>query len=230
MKMACGMWLALMGMGLAAGLDFPNPLQEIHAAADARKVTADFEFTNRSNKPVLISKYDSTCSCMGVKIQDGKLRYAPGESGVVRAEFTIGNFSGTMDKVVALWLDKDAADKPSVSLTIRVHIPVLVELDPKTLKWDLSSKVEPKTIRITMHHEQAIRVLDVTSTSEAFQHELKTLEEGKRYELIVTPVSMTTPALGIFRIETDCKLERHRIQQVFATVRKPRAASPAAKP
>lgn len=227
--MACGMWLALIGMGLAAGLEFPSPLQEIHAAADARKVTADFEFTNRSDKPVLISKYDSTCSCMGVKIQDGKLRYAPGESGVVRAEFTIGNFSGTMDKVVALWLDKDAADKPSVSLTVRVHIPILVELDPKTLKWDLNGKVGPKTIRITMHHEQPIRVLAVTSTSQAFQHELKTLEEGKRYELIVTPVAMNTPALGIFRIETDCKLERHRIQQVFATVRKPRAASPADK-
>jgi hypothetical protein len=116
-----------------------------------------------------------------------------------------------------------------VSLTIRVHIPILVELDPKTLKWDLSGKVEPKTIRITMHHEQAIRVLGVTSTSEAFKHELKTVEEGKRYELTVTPVSVTTPALGIFRIETDCKLERHRIQQAFATVRKPKAANPADK-
>jgi hypothetical protein len=213
----------------AAALDFPKTLKEVHAAADAGKVTADFEFTNRSGKPVAIARYDSTCSCMSVKIKDGKLQYAPGESGVVRTEFDMGNFSGTVDKVVALWLDNDPAEKPSVSLTVRVHIPVLISLEPKTLKWELSGQGESQVIRIEMNHDKPIRVLSVNSSNEAFKTELKTVKEGKTYELAVTPKDVKTPALGVFRIETDCPVGRHRIQQAFGVIRK-NTAPPAAKP
>jgi hypothetical protein len=165
-----------------------------------------------------------------VKIKDGKLHYGPGESGLVRADFAMGNFSGTVDKVVAIWLDDDPADKPSVSLTVRVHIPVLVLLEPKTLKWEINGGKEPQTIRITMNDAKPIRVTSVKSSSPAFQSELKTIEEGKRYDLIVTPTEMDSPGLGVFRIETDCSLERHRIQQVFAVIRKPTPGEAASKP
>jgi hypothetical protein len=214
----------------AAGLDFPQTLKEIHAPVDAKVVTAGFEFTNRTDKPVQVVKYDAACSCMALKIKDSKLRYAPGESGMLRADFEMGNFSGTVDKVVALWLDDDPADKPSVKLTVRVHIPVLVSLEPKTLKWELNGDGGPQTIRITMNHDSPIRVVSVNSSSAAFQHELKTIEDGKLYELIVKPVEIGSPGLGILRIETDCTLARHRLQQAFAVVRKPTPGEAAAKP
>ncbi|MCX6866164.1 MAG: DUF1573 domain-containing protein, partial [Verrucomicrobia bacterium] len=196
----------------------------------ANKVTVDFEFTNRSDKPVSVIKYDSTCSCMSVRIQDGKLRYAPGESGLVRADFDMGNFSGSIDKVVVLWLDKDAADKPSIVLKVRVIIPVLVSLEPKTVKWELNGKAEPQTIRVTMHHVKPIRVTSVQSSSEAFKCAVKTIQDGASYDVIVTPMNINTPGLGIFRIETDCDIEKHRIQQAFGTVRRPLPANSEFKP
>lgn len=229
MKYPCMMAVAMMAVAQAAGLDFPQTLKEIHAPADAKVVSADFEFTNHTDKPVRIVKYDAACSCMAIKVKDSKLRYAPGESGVLRADFEMGNFSGTVDKVVALWIDDDPADKPSVKLTVRVHIPVLVSLEPKTLKWDLNGAAEAQTIRITMNHDSPIRVTSVNSSSEAFRHELKTIEEGKSYEVIVTPTEIGSPGLGIIRIETDCPLERHRLQQAFAVIRKP-VPGQAAKP
>ena len=72
-----------------------------------------------------------------------------------------------------------------------------------------------------MNYGKPIRVIAVTATSDAFKHELVTVAEGQCYELIVTPLDMQTPGLGIFRLETDCPLEKHRLQQVFATVYKP---------
>jgi hypothetical protein len=210
-----------------AGLDFPATLKEIEAPADAKRVSADFEFTNRSNKKVRVAKYDAGCSCIAVGIKDAKLEYAPGESGLVRADFEMGNFSGTVDKAVALWLDDDPPEKPSVTLTIRVHIPVLVSIEPKTLKWDIGGDTSPQTIRITMNHSEPIRVKDITTSSKAFRPELKTIEEGKRYELVVTPLELSTPGLAIVRIETDCAVERHKVQQAFAVIRKPlNAAKP----
>ncbi len=212
---------AMTALAQAAGLDFPQALKEIQAPADAKVVTAEFEFTNPTDKPVRIVKYDAACSCMAIKIKDSKLSYGPGESGVLRADFAMGNFSGTVDKVVALWLDDDPADKPSVKLTVRVHIPVLVSLEPKTLKWEVNAAADAQTIRITMNHDSPIRVTAVNSSSPAFQHELKTIEDGKLYELSVKPLEINSPALAILRIETDCSLAQHRLQQAFAVVRKP---------
>ena len=219
-RIAC-MLLALATGTHSATLQFTETLREVHAPADAKTVTTDFTFTNRSNKPVTISRYESACSCMKVEISDAKLRYAPGESGTIRAEFDMGNFSGEIDKTIALWVEGDPKDKPSITLTARVHIPVIIAIEPKTLKWPLNGKADAQTIRIAINDPKPIHITKISSSSQSFRHELKTIKEGKSYELVVTPLDLSLPALAIFRIETDCALAKHKTQQAFAVVRKP---------
>jgi hypothetical protein len=193
-------------------------------------VTTEFSFTNKGDKPASITKSDSGCSCLKIEISGGKLKYAPGESGIVRTTFEMGNFSGTVDKMVALWIDDDPVDNPSTRLTVRVHIPVLVELEPKTLKWDLGTKADPQIIRIQMAEGKSIRVTGVTSSSESFACELKTVEKGEKYDLIVTPRNIDTPGMTVIRVETDCAISKHRVQQAFAVVRKPSPPQTPVKP
>ena len=221
MKFVIGIWLALLATASAAGLKFSEPVKDVKAPADAATVTESFEFKNLGDRPVTIAKADPTCSCLKVEISGGKLKYAPGESGVVRVTFEMGNFSGVVEKMVALWIDDDPADKPSQSLTVRVHIPVLVGIEPKTVKWDTGGKATPQTIQIRMAEGQVIRVTGATSSTDAFTTEVKTLEEGKKYDVLVTPRNMNSPGLGVIRIETDCKVSKHRTQQAFAVLRKP---------
>ena len=230
MKVALGLWLTLTAFSQAAGLEFTELLKEVNAQADVNTVTTDFNFKNTGDKPVTIAKTDPGCSCLKVEISGGKLKYAPGESGVVRTTFDMGNFSGTVDKMIALWIDNDPASKPSTTLTVRVHIPVLVALEPKTVKWDLGGKADPQTIQIRMAEGKSIRVTGVKSSSPAFSCEVKALEEGKKYDLIVTPLDIKTPGISVFRIETDCEISKHRVQQAFAVVRKPSPADVATKP
>ena len=225
MKTILPLWLAT-ALALSAGLEFPETLDEIHAPADAAKVTAEFTFSNAGDKPVTIRKYDSGCSCMGLRVKDGKLRYAPGESGLLQADFELGNYSGTVDKTIAIWVDDDSESQPSLKLTVRVHIPVLVAVEPKTLHWDLGGAAAPKTIRITMNDERPTHVTAVSRSSPAFKPELKTIEQGKVYEVVVTPSTIDTPGLGILRIETDSESPKQRLQQAFAVVRKPVSARP----
>jgi hypothetical protein len=229
MKITFGIWLAMTACTHAAGLDFPEIRKELHAPADVKVVTMDFDFTNRTDKTVNVQKYDAACSCISVMIKGGKLRYEPGESGVVRTEFDMGNFYGAVDKTVLLWLDNDPADKPSITLTAHVIIPTLVSLEPKTLKWEVNAKPDPQAIRINMTHTKPIRIISVTSSSEAYSHELKTIQEGKTYELVVTPLDIKTPGLAIFRITTDCAIDKFKIQQAFAQVRKTAPAAVAPK-
>ncbi len=230
MKFAIGIWLTLAAFVQAGGLEFAAQLKEVHAAADATIVTTDFNFTNKGDKPVTIAKTDPGCSCLKVEISGGKLKYAPGESGVVRTTFDMGNFSGTVDKKVALWIDDDPADKPSMSLTVRVHIPVIVALEPKTVKWNLGAKPDPQTIQIRMAEGKSIHVTGVKSSSPAFKCEVKVVEKGRKYDLIVTPMEMNAPGMSVFRIETDCEISKYAIQQAFAVVRKPSPADGVAKP
>lgn len=228
MRFALVIWCSLLVLAHAGTLEFKEVFKEVHAPADVKTVTSEFEFTNKTDKEVTISKYESTCSCMAVAVKDGKLRYAPGESGLIRAEFDMGNFSGEIDKIINLYLDDAPLQKPSLSLTVRVHIPVLINLEPKTLKWDLPGKGDPQTIKITMNHTKPIKVTKITCSNEAFKTELKTVTEGKAYDLVVTPVAVEKPALAILRVETDCDIAKHRTQQGFAVIRKLTSAEAAA--
>jgi hypothetical protein len=206
-----GMWLALACLLHAAGLTFEKSLLELQVAPDARMAVADFNFENATNKPVRITRYDKTCSCASVQISDGKLNYLPGEKGSVRATFDLSALAGVVDKMIVIWLEGDAAAKPSVTLTARINVPLLVVIDAKTLKWSVGSEPRPQKIEIRMNHTKPIRIV-------SFKTEMKTVEEGKHYQLWATPSSTEAPALAIIRIETDCEMARHKTQQAFVTV------------
>lgn len=211
-------WLCV-GVASAA-LEFPEKLKELHLAPDEKSVLMDFTFKNSGDKAVKIRHYDAACSCLSAQAKGGKLEYAPGEEGVIRTKFDMGNFSGVVDKKVVIWVDDDPDDDPSVVLTVRVHIPELVLIEPKTLKWAVGEKVGPKTMRITMDYEKPIKILKLNGSSDRFEHKLKTIREGEEYELTVTPDETKTPGIGVLRIETDCPVARHRIRQAFLVVRR----------
>lgn len=230
MKFSLGIWLSLSTLTFAAGLEFSEESKEMKAPTDATTVTADFNFTNKSDKPVTIDRAEPGCSCLKVQISGGKLKYAPGESGVIRATFEMGNFSGVVDKNVALYLEKDPEGKPTKNLLVRVEIPVLIQMEPKTLDWSVGDKSEPKTIQFKITDEKPIKVLSVKGGNPAFSYELKTLEEGRRYDLVVTPLTTEKPGMSVIRIETDSPIPRYHTQQAFAVVRKPAAGQTASKP
>lgn len=204
-----------------AGLTFEKTLIEFHPKAGDAEVIADFAFRNDSDKSVRIAKYDAACSCMTVGVSGGKRDYAPGEVGVIRAVFRLTGYSGTMERVVALWLDGDPPEAPSAQLTVRAHIPQLIKMEPKTLSWDLNQAPQPQTITFEMDPEHKIHILGTQSSTDSFTLELKTIEAGRKYEVIVTPKSTETPGIAIFRVETDCKVESQRMQSAYGVIRNP---------
>ena len=218
MKNTIGLWFGLSGMLFAGDLTFTETLKELKPAPEETLVTVDYPFTNNSGKTVIIKEAGGGCSCMSVQVSDGKKAFAPGESGVIRANFDMGTFWGTVDKVVSIWAEGDPEAAPSQLLTLRVHIPVLIEAEPKTVKWDVGEAAEAKTIKIRMMGDKPIHIKSIDPRG-GFTQELKTIEDGKSYELSIKPASTKAIAIGIFRINTDCEIERHAVQQVFAAIR-----------
>jgi hypothetical protein len=207
---------------LRAELVFDALKKEIKAGPDARQIICDFYFENKGDKTVSIASYESTCSCMAVMVnQEGKLDYAPGEKGVMRATFDMENFTGEVDKNVLIWMKGDPEAKPSIILVVNVIIPVLVDIQPRTLEWSGPAPWEKKSIKVEMNHSEPIKILRASIGNPMFESEVKTITEGKSYEVIVTPLAKpdAPPGMAVIHIETDCKIDKQKKQMAFAVVR-----------
>ena len=220
MKTLILLWLAGIATLGAAGLDFENETRDVNAGLDEKVVKSEFKFTNSGKEPVTIKAADAGCSCLAVEVAEKKMTYAPGESGVLRATFEVGAFQGVVDKPIHIWLDGDPEEKPSQTVHLKVHVPTIISVEPKSVKWDIGTG-GVKSIDVKMDYEKPITIRKVTTSNPDFSSKLVTVEEGKHYRIEVTPVETRRPGLTIIRIETDADVEKQRIQQAFGVMRAP---------
>ena len=220
--------LALSATLSAASLTFEQTTKEIDVGMDDKTVTADFVFKNSSDKTVEVARADAGCSCIQAAIKGG-FTYKPGQEGLIRAAFDLTGVAGTVDKPVFVWLKGDPEDKPSIKLLMRVKIPELIVMEPKTLFWEVGEEAKAKTVIITMKHTAPIKVISMSGADSRFKQELKTIEEGKKYEVVVTPANTDNVAMGVVHLETDTPSQRYRTQRIFMVVKnRPKAAASAA--
>lgn len=225
MKLLSLILLALCATLQAGDLKFEKDIYEANIDLKESDITREFKFTNTAAKAIKIRHVEPGCSCVTVEFLNGKSEYAAGESGVMRVTFKLDTSQGTVDKPILIFLTTDPEDKPSSKVTFRIHIPIAIALEPKTLNWDIKSKPETKSIRVTCNYEKPVQITSVTSTSENFSTEIVVVEAGKSYDIRVTPKSTEKSELCMIGIRTDIEIERFASQQAYA-----RIVTPIAKP
>ncbi len=210
-----------------SALTFDSHLVTVNAAADAKEVRAEFIFTNNSSEVIKVTKMDAPCSCLSATmtpkryLKDG---IKPGESGKITGLFQLGTFKGTVKKSIALWTD-EGSQAPSIFLEAEVIIPVLFEIEPKTLIWKVGEEHEPKSYTIKVNHSDPINIVSHRSTNPDYPYTVTPVKQGWEYKVTVDPVSCETPGIGIIRFKTDCKISKHKSAQAFVVVKKERPKS-----
>lgn len=219
------MFLCLVATPLlaAGGFTFESERVEVTVKPDAKMVSIPFEFTNKTDRPLTIARYDSACSCISARVTRplGKMTYKPGEKGQIMVDFELGSFSGFQKKTLLLWTKDDPAQKPSTVLTSAITIPELFKITPKTMFWDLNGPQMPKAIRIKVDHDQPIHIRSHAGSNDNFPYTVKTIRDGWEYEVVVTPQATDTPGMGILKFTTDSPIKRYQRQQAFVSVRRP---------
>ena len=218
-------FLSLVAVGsLSAEMVFDAKLVELKIGVDEQTATAEFPFVIKG-KDTEIKNYDAPCSCLRAKIyplnsdRSTKLKWKVGETGKVVGKFSLGNFKGSIDKVIVLnFLEGEESSK----LTVRVKVPEWFKIEPPTQQWNLGGGTEPKTYRVTVNHSEPIHILEHSGTSDDFPYELKKIKDGWEYEVVVTPRQDKSPAMGMIRFLTDSKSKRFQRSQIFAVMRTPR--------
>ncbi len=217
MRLLAIFWLAV--LPASAGLLFEKSVIEVKVTPEQKRVVVEFPFTVIGNREVVIGEYDAPCTCLEARISDnGRLKWQPGEKGSVQGVFDVGNLrGGILEKMIVLRMKGEK--EPSVKLTIKMDLPILLEIEPKTLIWDQGKDVKPMTFKLKVKHTKPMKILETSGTNENFPFEVKTIKEGWEYEIVVTPKTLKDRGFGMIRIKTDSDLEKHVGHQAFVAIR-----------
>jgi|GEM_PF-174992 len=216
----------VVGSASAQLLKFDSIHQEASAKAEDTHLDIKFSFTNPSDKPVRVKALDSTCGC--IKAQSDRRVYAPGETGEIEAEFALGAFVGTHQKVV--YLDTEAPDDHRYRLTVTVNIPEVVAIEPKVTKWAIGEEAKAKQVDIKFIGDEPMNILEIVATRPQFDVNHETVEAGRHYRVTLKPHSTADAIMGALKIVTDSKTPKYQRQLAFFSVTRVRQSRSAPAP
>ena len=173
-----------------------------------------FHFTNNSAKPVAFLAVESNCDCLVASVD--KRVYAPGASGFIRSRLTIGDRLGLYER--RLKVVTDESPEP-VRLLVRIEVPELVTLTPRTVDWKIHEPVAEKIVELEVVAGLKIDFPYVQPSSGGFSARLETVEPGRRYRLYLKPPGTARPANVAFRIQGQAESKQTVIVSAYGNVR-----------
>lgn len=180
-----------------ASLDWETQRVSHVASAADEKAEVAFVFTNAGERPITIESVSTSCGCTTASLD--KKTYESGESGQITAIFVFGDRVGKQRKRVTVRTNEIDEIGETIAretaLELWVTIPEPVKVRPRLVYWRPGEDPTPKTVRITVDYDEPIHVTGATAEGGSVSVELKTLEAGKQYELVLTPTAVAdTPA------------------------------------
>lgn len=207
---------------LHAELTWAQQTVELQADARADVLEARFHFTNGGTTPVDIRQVQTSCGCTTATL--AQYHYEPGQSGEIVARYTVGGHVGFQKK--SLLVSTSDQNLPT-ALTLVVHIPELLHVEPPAVTW---ARGEPNTAKLmqieSARSEEPIHDVSVSSSDPRVSAELQTVAEGGKYQLRVTPAATDQPVFTTLTIRFHLGAVE-KTSRVFASVQGPPATPPA---
>jgi hypothetical protein len=145
----------------------------------------DFIVTNIGNALLEITQVQPGCGCTTAGEWDKKIE--PGKTGKIPIQFNPANFSGPVTKYVTVTCN----DPTHTSTTLQIKASVWRPIDAQPqyvyfMPTEGEETNETKVVKITSNLEEPVKLEKVESGNPAFKTELKTIQEGKQFELAVS--------------------------------------------
>ncbi|MDF1861876.1 MAG: DUF420 domain-containing protein [Verrucomicrobiales bacterium] len=194
-------------------LVFKPIFQAIEAEAGQKIVESTFTVRNKGENPVEITKLSSTCECLSVTIDANPI--PPGETATVLGVFDTEKLHGKSERNITVVTEQ--RERP-VLLTTRIETKEIYKIDNPMTNWEVGEKAGAKVVEFRVLRDKPIRILSVESKRKEMQCELIVVEEGRAYDIKLTPESTENSLLGIARIETDCEIEQYARPLVYFAI------------
>lgn len=209
----------------AAPLEWQTTTISIDAPPLAESVEAVFQFTNTTARPVTISEVHSSCGCTVPRL-DQKI-YVPGESGTIRALFTLGERIGLQEK--SIMVSTAEPDVSSTALTLRVNIPTLFEVSPYFVIWNMNEAPTPKSVKLRLTAPDVLHFGSIASRHANFEAAtFPAADDPNLLSVSITPRSTAEATNGGVEITLKASDGRSRLITIYAMIRQNRAPAPVA--
>jgi hypothetical protein len=196
-----------------AALEWKVLEQSIATAPFQETQDVEFEFKNTGSKPVAILDLQTNCDCLEATGDKGT--YAPGETGRIKARFTLGDHAGLYERVITVVTDD--ADAPT-RLKLKIVVPEVFAITPRSVQWPLNHAVTVQTVDLTPAPGLELNFTDAQATNKAFTASLEVVQPGKRYRIAIQPRSTAEPASAAIRVFGRDQAGHPVVASAYATV------------
>jgi hypothetical protein len=198
-----------------AGIEWDATERSFKAKPGEEQAVAEFHFKNTGPGVLTVRRVKSSCGCTAAGVDEDVLK--PGAGATLTAVFRFGNRIGQQEKVVVV--ETDDARQPSSVLKLRVEIPEVLRPEPRTVIWEKSEPLTPKTVTITVAEGAEIGELTATSSSRQVAVKLSGPDPGTRgYSLTVAPEKSDRPIRAVVTICAKLRPPGERTASVYVAV------------
>ena len=179
-----------------AGLEWTTTRVELSATAGDSELVADFPFKNTGTSPVSILNLQTSCDCTVATASSTTI--TPGETGHVRAVFTLGERVGRQQKTVEV-ISSDAPGRPA-TLVLRVDIAEVVTSNPRIHFWSLNKTPNANVFEFRPVSSHVIHRIDPPAEIPGFWHRFESDASKTIFRLHLKPSSTAAPSNSIIRL------------------------------
>jgi len=213
----CTRLLALLAIATLAvsskALEWKSVAQSVTTAPFQTKQAAVYHFRNAGSRPVTINDVQTSCDCL--EATPDKKTYAPGESGEIRALFTVGDRIGLYERTVTVVTDEPG--NPA-HLTLQIEVPAVATAAPRSVTWQANEAAGEKSLEVTAAPGLEIDFHEAVPTNDAFSARLETVDAGRHYRLHLKPRDTTKPASVAVRLFGREKSGHDVVVSAYASV------------
>ena len=197
MRLICSLFLVCSFQSYAR-LTWESKSIQLTAKPGQSSVSVDFICRNIGEGPVVINKMNTSCGCTTAQVPRKTIE--PGESGLIKGQFDFGAREGIQRKRFEVF----TSDGKKQTLYLTVDIPKLYTLSTRRLTWTSSSKApNPQVCHLLNVSNNPINIQSATSSNPAFTTEIKELNPGLQYDLVITPADLSKPSRSIITITIE---------------------------
>ncbi len=185
-------------------IQFSETVHDFGKVKSSEVLRHDFIITNTGSALLEITDVKPGCGCTTAGTWDKQIQ--PGQTGKIPLQLNPANFSGMVTKPITVTCNDPAQGTHSLQLKAEIWKPI--DVQPNYVHFmpiEEDPTNETKVVRITNRTEEMIKLETPQSSNPAFKTELKTIQPGKEFELLVNyvgPISNGMPQ-GFITIKTS---------------------------
>ncbi len=195
-------------------VEFSPAEQYISAKLGTKEVEFVYTAVNLGDKPVKILEVDAGCAC--IEESADPMVIPPGGSSRISAIYSTEKVGHLAEK--KLYLRTDEPGTREAILLVKLEMEQIYKIDNSLTTWAKGKKADTKVVNFEVTRPEPIHLLSATSSRSEVKAELKELEKGKKYQILLTPESTGSNLLGMVRLETDCEIEAHARPLLYMTI------------